>query len=254
MNEIPTPRVVILMPAYRAGQRVVDTFQKIPRELVTDIIIIDDASPDDTFKLAQTLPARAYRNEHNLGYGGNMKVCLQKGLATDGDIFIELHADGQYDPRVIPQVLQALKPSDGMLLGSRLLVPEQALKHGMPPLKYVINKLLTTIANVSLQTQLTEFQSGFRVYTRPFLERINVQANSNDHLFSFQTILQALFAGFTITEIPVVCTYDADVTQMNLRKGIKYALEMLWTLARYWLAKMGRNDAVFPARQNIPAA
>jgi glycosyltransferase involved in cell wall biosynthesis len=245
---LPRPRVVVLMPAYRAGKHVVDTFQKIPRDIVDEVIIVDDASPDDTFALAQTLPARVYRNEHNLGYGGNMKICLQKGLDTKGEVFVELHADGQYDPKVIPQVLSALRASDGMLLGSRFLVSRHALHHGMPLLKYFMNKFLTAIANVALGTHLTEFQSGFRVYTRPFLERANFQANSNDHLFSFETILQALYGGFTVTEIPVVCTYGDDRTQMGIRKGVKYTVEMLWCLLRYWGAKAGRLDPVFTPR------
>lgn len=250
------PRLVILIPAYRARERVIDTFNKIPPNLATEIIIVDDASPDNTYALASTLPAKVYKNEHNLGYGGNMKVCLAKGMASGGDIFVELHADGQYDPAIIPEILKKLKPTDGMLLGSRLMAEsDQALTHGMPYLKYTVNKLLTGIANVSLGTHLTEFQSGFRVYTRQFLETIDFKANSNDHLFSFETILQALYNGFTITEIPVICTYEPGVTQMSIRKGIKYSTEMLWTLLRYRLAKAGRGDPVFnrqAAKSNLP--
>lgn len=240
-------KVVVLMPAYRAGRRVVDTFQKIPRELVYEIIIVDDKSPDnnETFELAKTLPARVYQNERNLGYGGNMKIMLKKALETNGDIFFELHADGQYSGQDLPQVLAALKSTDGMLLGSRLMEAGAAREAGMSLLKYVVNIFLTWIANVSLGTHLTEFQTGFRVYTRPFLERVNFEANSDDHLFSFETILQAIYHGFTITEIPVVCEYPPGITQMGLKKGIKYTAEMLWTLARYYLAKAGRRDHVF---------
>lgn len=238
-------KIAVLMPAYRAGRRIVDTFQKIPQGLVEEIIIVDDASPDDTFEHAKTLPVPVFRNEKNHGYGGNMKILLGKGLETDADVFIELHADGQYDPGVIPEVLRALRESDGMLLGSRLMQSGRAREAGMSLLKYVVNIILTWIANVTLGTHLTEFQSGFRVYTRPFLERVNFQANSNDHLFSFETILQALYHGFTVTEIPVVCTYEPGVRQMDLRAGVKYTVEMLWTLARYHLAKAGRQDSVF---------
>lgn len=240
-------KVVVLMPAYRAGRRVVETFQKIPKELVDEVIIVDDKSPDnnETFELAKTLPARLYQNERNLGYGGNMKIMLKKALETNGDIFFELHADGQYDARDLSRVLEALKPTDGMLLGSRLMEAGAAREAGMSLLKYVVNIFLTWIANVSLGTHLTEFQTGFRVYTRPFLERVNFEANSDDHLFSFETILQAIYHGFTITEIPVVCEYPPGITQMGLKKGIKYTAEMLWTLARYYLAKAGRRDPVF---------
>lgn len=240
-------KVVVLMPAYKAGKRLLETFQKIPRKLVQEVIIVDDKSPDnnETFDLAKTLPARAYQNERNLGYGSNMKVMLKKALETDGDVFFELHADGQYSGQDLSRVLAALKPTDGMLLGSRLMESGMARKAGMSLLKYMVNIILTWIANVTLGTRLTEFQTGFRVYTRPFLERVSFEANSNDHLFSFETILQAIYHGFTITEIPVVCEYPPGITQMGLRKGIKYTTEMLWTLARYHLARAGRHDPVF---------
>ena len=226
------PRVVILMPSYRAGKRVVDTYNRIPKDAVSEVIIVDDASPDDTFEYAKTLPAKVFRNEKNKGYGGNMKFLLQKGLETDGDIFIELHADGQYDPAVIPQAVAALRASDGMLLGSRVMTSKNALNNGMPFIKYIMNRILTMIANMALGSNLTEFHSGFRVYTRPFLEKVDVMKNSNDHLFSFETIVQALRNGFTVREIPVVCTYEPGVTQMNLKKGIKYTIEMLTALTR----------------------
>lgn len=242
------PRVVVLMPAYKAGKRVVDTFRKIPAGVVDEVIIVDDHSPDDTFEQAKNLPAKVYRNEKNLGYGGNMKKMLQLGMAAGGDVFVELHGDGQYDPAVIPNALAALRPSDGMLLGSRLLRRGQALEHGMSLLKYVVNVALTGMANLALGARLTEFQSGFRVYTRPFLEVAAFEAASNDHLFSFETIEQALYHGFTVGEIPVVCRYGEGRTEMGLLKGAKYSVEMTWALVRFWLAKAGWPGLVFTKR------
>lgn len=234
------PRVIVLMPSYKAGKRVVETYNRIPQDAVNQVIIVDDASPDDTFEYAKTLPTQAIRNEKNLGYGGNMKNLLERGMAAGGDIFIELHADGQYDPSIIPQAIAALQPSDGMLLGSRVMTSENALKNGMPFIKYVMNKVLTMAANIVLKSNLTEFHSGFRVYTRPFLEKVDIQKNSNDHLFSFETIVQALRSGFTVREIPVVCTYEPGVTQMNLKKGIKYTIEMLGTLLKQLSSKTAK--------------
>jgi glycosyltransferase involved in cell wall biosynthesis len=247
-----SPRVVILMPAYHAGERIINTFSRIPNEYQGDVIIVDDASRDDTFARAQTLPARVYRNEKNLGYGGNMKVCFAKGVATGGDVFVELHADGQYDPAVIREAVRALRPTDGIVLGSRFQEKGDALHHGMPVIKFIANRLLTAIANVTLGTRLTEFHSGFHVYTRKFLEQVNTRANSNDHLFSFEILLQALWAGFTIGEIPITCTYGEGVTQVKFRKGVKYAVEMLWAIVRYTLAKMGRRDPVFQSPRVFP--
>lgn len=233
------------MPAYKAGKRVIETFNAIPEGMVDEVIIVDDCSPDDTFVQAKTLPTTIYRNEKNLGYGGNMKKMLRLGLAAGGDIFIEVHADGQYDPAVIPDVLAALHPGDGMLLGSRLLEEGAALEHGMSYLKYAVNVALTGMANLALGTHLTEFQSGFRAYTRNFLEAAAFEDCSNDHLFSFETIEQAIYHGFSVGEIPVVCRYGDGRTEMGLLKGVKYCLEMTWALARFWLAKAGRRDPVF---------
>ena len=248
-SDRPLPRVVILMPAYHAGERILHTVRRILPGIAQEIIVVDDASRDHTFALAQQLPVRAYKNNRNLGYGGNMKVCLARGLETDGDVFVEFHADGQYDPSAIPTAVAALRPTDGMVVGSRLLQRGNALRQGMPLHKYVMNHVLTAIANVVLKTHLTEFQSGFRVYTRAYLERVNWRANSNDHLFSLETILQAFYHGFTVSEVPVECTYDATVTQMGLRKGIQYTREMLWALFRFRRARRGLPDPIFaPAR------
>lgn len=240
------PKAVILMPAYHAGKQVINTFQRIPEEYRKDVIIVDDASTDDTFALASMLPARTYRNENNLGYGGNMKVCFDKGLQTKGDLFVELHADGQYDPGAIPRAMQALAPTDGIVLGSRFLRPSDALKHGMPLVKFVVNPLLTAAANMLLGTRLTEFHSGFHVYTRTFLEQVNYRANSDDHLFSFEILLQAMHAGFTISEIPIACSYGEGVTQMKVnRKSAKYVVGMFGAIGRYHRARAGRPDPSF---------
>lgn len=238
-------RVVVLMPAYRAGKHVEETFHRIPEAYRQSVIIIDDASPDDTFEHARRLPAQLFRNERNLGYGGNMKVCFEKALATDAEIFVELHADGQYDPSAIPSAVAAVAPGVGIVLGSRFLKEGDARAHGMPLAKYVMNRILTAIANALLGTRLTEFHSGFHVYTRAFLETVNTAANSNDHLFSFEILLQALFAKFEIREIPIICAYGEGVTQMRWRKGMKYTREMLWALFRYTAARFGRRDPVF---------
>lgn len=240
------------MPAYHAGSRICNTVQRIPAGIANTMIVVDDASRDDTFALACTLPVRAYRNERNLGYGGNMKVCLTKGLETDGDLFIELHADGQYDPAVIPEALRALKPTDGVVLGSRFIESRKALDSGMPLVKFIANRALSALANWALGTHLSEFHSGFRVYTRHFLEQANFRANSDDHLFSFETLLQALFNGFTISEVPVTCRYEPGVTHVKFKKSTKYSFEMLWAIVRYYRARSGKPDPVFSAPTPLP--
>ncbi len=245
-------KVVLFLPAYFAEHTLENVCQKIPKDYVDDIFLVDDASKDRIKKVAQKLGIKFYQNEKNLGYGGNLKVCIQKSLDLGADILIELHPDDQYDPSAIPEALQKLSERYDFVIGSRFTKPGTALTHSMPIWKYVINRLSTLPARIILGAKLTDFHSGFRVYRRCFLEKINFQDNDNDYLFSFQIIAQACYEGFKIGEVPVVCRYFKGATQINFRKSMNYGAGALRTLWTYVLAKLGKKHRMFSPPVSIP--
>ncbi len=233
------------MPAYFAEKTLLSVYQKIPAGYVDEIVLVDDHSGDQIEKVAQTLNMYFYKNDRNLGYGGNLKICIQKSLALGADILIELHPDDQYDPAAIPQAIDKINEGYDFVMGSRFLDFGSALRHAMPFWKYVINRLSTLPARIILGVPLTDFHSGFRAYKRSFLEHVAYEKNDNDYLFSFQIIAQACFAHFKIGEIPVICRYFPDATQINFKKSMQYGAGALRTLATYLRAKFGKIDRLF---------
>lgn len=244
-------KVTLFMPAYFAGRTLLNVYKKIPKEYIDEIIVVDDASEDQIESVAQKLDIRFYRNERNLGYGGNLKICIQKALETGADILIELHPDDQYDPSAIPDALKKLDQGYDFVMGSRFLKWGSALKHAMPFWKYAINRLSTLPARLILGAKLTDFHSGFRVYRREFLERVAYQNNDNDYLFSFEIIAQAAYFNFRIGEVSVTCRYFPNATQINFAKSMKYGLGALRTLWTYLRGKMGIPHALFELREIV---
>jgi glycosyltransferase involved in cell wall biosynthesis len=217
---------------------------------VDEIVLVDDCSRDRTADVARGLGLVVFENARNLGYGGNLKVCLDTALARGATVVIEVHPDDQYDPSAIPEALVAIRQGNALVLGSRFTAPGLALSHGMPRWKYVANIGLSLIARLVLRTPLSEFHTGFRAYHRRLLERVDYHANANDYLFSFEVIAQARFAGMPIGEVPVTCRYYEGVTQIGFRASVRYSLGMLGVLGRYVLACAGRPGPRFQLRRS----
>jgi glycosyltransferase involved in cell wall biosynthesis len=240
-----------VLPAYHAERTVAAVVAKIPRDAVDEIVLVDDCSTDRTAEVARSLGLVVFRNARNLGYGGNLKVCLDTALARGATMVVELHPDDQYDPGAIPAALDAMrKRSHDLVLGSRFTTARLALAHGMPPWKYASNQGLSIIAKLVLRAPLTEFHSGFRVYHRRLLERVDYHANAADYLFSFEIIAQACYHGMSIGEVPVTCRYYEGVTQISFRASLRYAIGMQRVLLRYVAARAGRRDPVFRVRRS----
>lgn len=251
MNSM-TGNVVLFMPAYFAERTLANVHAKIPKGFVDEIFLVDDASKDGIEQVAKSLGIHFYRNRQNLGYGGNIKVCLQKALERNANIIIELHPDDQYDPTVIPAALNKLQEGYDFVMGSRFLESGAALRNKMPLWKYSINRLSTTMITSVLGVHLTEFHCGFRVYTRRFLEAVNYQKNDNDYVFSFQIITQACAGRFKIAEIPVTCRYFPGATQISFRKTIRYGAGVLKTLFLYIFSKFGKKHSMFLLTHSLP--
>ena len=189
-------KIAVVLPAYNAAATLERTYQEIPQDLVDEVLLVDDASEDETVSLANRLDITTFIHPTNLGYGGNQKTCYRQALQLKADVFIMLHPDYQYTPRLIPAMASMVVSKEyDMVLGSRIL-GGQALKGGMPLYKYLSNRFLTAVENMLTLAKLSEYHTGYRAFSRRVLETLPLEENSNDFVFDNQVIVQALYFGF----------------------------------------------------------
>lgn len=240
----PDTKIILVMPAYYAEKTLEKTFRDIPKNLVSEIILVDDASRDKTVSEAKRLGIQTYVHAHNLGYGGNQKTCYWEALKGRPDVVVMLHPDYQYDATKIERMVKPiLRGEYDIMLGSRIRTRKEALEGGMPLIKYVGNRILTTCDNIILGLNLSEHLSGFRAYSKKVLETIPFQRFSNDFAFDQQFIASAVSYGFRVGETPVAVRYFKEASSIAGFRGIKFVLESLLTLVHYMLhnAKIIRN-------------
>ena len=236
-------KVIVTMPAYNAAKTLIKTFDDIPKGLVSEIILVDDCSQDDTVAVGSTLPIKVVRHPHNVGYGGNQKTCYLEALRDDADIVIMLHPDYQYDPKKIPEMIAPiLEDKADIVLGSRFL-GGGALRGGMPYYKFVSNRFLTGCQNMVLGTNLSEFHTGYRAYSRKFLQTVPFLRNSIAFVFDAEILCQAIYFGFRVAEIGVETRYFAEASSINFWNSVKYGLGVLGTLVKYLGAKTGLSKS-----------
>lgn len=245
------PRVVVVMPAYNAAKTVEKTHGDIPKDLVSKIILVDDASQDDTAVISRQLGLDVIVHLQNKGYGGNQKTCYVEALSSGADIVVMLHPDNQYDATRIPAMIKPIVDNKAdLVLGSRLLGGRnETLKGGMPIWKYVSNRFLTTVENMALGTHLSEAHTGFRAYSRKLLLTIPFLLNSDDFVFDSEVIAQTVAFGFKIAEVPVPTRYFPEASSVNFRRSVIYGFSTLNVARKYWLNKTGlRRYAIFRKR------
>jgi glycosyltransferase involved in cell wall biosynthesis len=233
-------KIIVLMPAYNAEKTLETTFREIPFDIVDDVIVVDDASRDNTSEVAKKIGIKhVIRHEKNKGYGGNQKTCYDTALDLGADIVIMVHPDYQYTPKLIPSIshllAQELYP---VVMGSRIL-GKGALKGGMPLYKYIFNRMLTFSQNVIIGQKLSEYHTGYRAFTKEVLLSINYHANSDDFVFDNQMLAQIFYAGFEIAEITCPTKYFDDASSINFKRSAKYGLGVLGTSFKYRFQKMG---------------
>jgi glycosyltransferase involved in cell wall biosynthesis len=234
------PKSVVVMPAYNAAQTLLYTYSLIPKDCVDEIILVDDGSADATIKIAESLDLRLIVHPHNAGYGANQKTCYLEALRIGADIVVMLHPDGQYDPLVVPQLIDAVQRGAGeLVLASRFLNPGGPLQGGMPIYKYIFNRFLTGVENMALGLRLSEYHTGYRAYSRRLLKTIPFLRNSNDFVFDQQIIFQAAHFGFKICELPVTTKYFEGASSISFKRSVVYGLSTLGVVARYSLNKYG---------------
>ena len=233
-------RVVIVMPAYNAAKTLEETFRAIPAGYYDEIVVVDDHSRDETTDLARRLNLKAIRHPHNVGYGGNQKTCYMEALRDGADIVVMLHPDGQYDPAIIPEMIQPIREGRAdMVLGSRMMLAGGAARGGMPWWKRVSNRFLTTVENLAMGRRFTECHTGYRAYSRKFLETVPFLRNSNGFVFDTEVIFQAVHFGLPVAEVPISTRYFADASSVGFRVGVVYGLGTLFTAARFLLHRAG---------------
>jgi glycosyltransferase involved in cell wall biosynthesis len=234
------PRTVIVMPAYNAALTLEDTFRRIPEGWYDEVIVVDDHSRDETVAAAQRLNLKAIRHPHNVGYGGNQKTCYMEALRDGAEVVIMLHPDGQYDPTIVPDMIKPIQEGRAdMVLGSRMLVPGGAKKGGMPTWKRVANWFLTSTENLAMGRKFSECHTGYRAYSRRFLETVPFLRNSNGFVFDTEVIFQAVHFEMPVVEVPVSTRYFKEASSVGFRAGVVYGLGTLGTAASFLLHRWG---------------
>jgi glycosyltransferase involved in cell wall biosynthesis len=230
-------KVIVVMPAYNAEKTLEKTLDDIPKEWVDDILLTDDASQDNTVNLARELGLKVCVHNVNRGYGANQKTCYKKALEMEADIIIMVHPDHQYDPSVIPQLIDPLlKEECDAVFGSRML-GGRPLEGGMPKWKYLANIFLTAIENATFYMYLTEYHSGLRAYSRKYLETVQFELNSDSFVFDSEIIAQGVVHNMKIREIPIQTRYFPEASQIGFWRSTAYGLSILKTLVKFKLQK-----------------
>ncbi len=221
-------KVIVVMPAYNAAKTLKKTYEAIPKKLVSEIILVDDASHDKTVELSKGLGIKTFMHKVNKGYGGNQKTCYKQALELGADIVVMIHPDYQYDPKRLSDLIEPIKEKKfDIMLGTRIRTRKEAIVGGMPSYKYLGNRLLTSIQNIILDTNLSEFHTGFRAFTRESLKKIPFSKFSDDFVFDQQVLIWAIRKKIKVGEIPVKTRYKKDSSSISPFKSIKYGIETL---------------------------
>ncbi len=236
-------KIIIVLPAYRAEKTLEKTFNEIPKEIVDDVILVDDASNDKTAQIAKQLGIKTFIHKENKGYGANQKTCYNMALKEGADIVIMLHPDYQYTPKLVGAMAAMIAYGEyDMVLASRILV-KGALKGGMPLYKYIANRFLTFAENLLLNAKFSEYHTGYRAYSKEVLKGIPYHKNSDDFVFDNQFIAQAYYFGYKIGEISCPAKYFEEASSINFKRSVKYGLGVLKTAFDFFASKIGLYKA-----------
>lgn len=232
-------KVVVVMPAYNAARTLRRTYEEVPRDVVDEVLLVDDASQDETVALARELGIQCLVHDRNAGYGANQKTCYRRALELGADVVVMLHADYQYTPKLITAMAAMI--TSGVyhaVLGSRVL-GRGALAGGMPLYKYIANRGLTFVQNLFLAQKLAEYHTGYRAFSREVLTTLPLEENSDDFVFDNQVIAQLVYFGYEVAEITCPAKYFDEASSINWWRSVRYGFGVLRTTMRYVLATTG---------------
>ena len=232
-------KIVVVMPSYNAAKTLVKTVADVPRNIVDEIVLVDDASSDETVQVAVELGLTTFLHEKNYGYGRNQKTCYREALNRGADIVIMVHPDYQYSPNlIVPMAGMIAYGEYDAVIGSRIL-GKGALAGGMPLYKYIANRCLTLFQNLLMSFKLSEYHTGFRAFSREILETLPLDANSDDFVFDNQMLAQVVHFGYRVGEISTPTRYFAEASSINFQRSVKYGFGVLSTSLRYRTHRLG---------------
>lgn len=232
-------RIIVVLPAYNAEKTLERTVSELDRNIVDEILLVDDSSSDRTVKMAREIGIRSFLHDKNYGYGRNQKTCYSEALKSKADVIVMLHPDYQYSPRLVPAMAAMIVSEEyDVVLGSRIL-GGKARKSGMPIYKYIANRTLTLVENLLIGSKLSEFHTGYRAFSRRVLESLPIHQNSDDFMFDNEMLIQAVYFGFNVGEMSCPTRYFEEASSINFRRSVVYGFGVLWTALRFRLQKLG---------------
>jgi glycosyltransferase involved in cell wall biosynthesis len=232
-------RIFVVMPAYNAARTLAQTVAELPRELVDEVLVVDDHSSDATVQLARELGLTTFVHRRNLGYGRNQKTCYREALRRGADIVVMLHADYQYSPRLVTAMASLIAYGEyDVVLGSRIL-GRGAMSGGMPVYKYISNRVLTLFQNLLLNYKLSEYHTGYRAFSREVLQTLPLEENSDDFVFDNEILAQVIYMRYRIGEVSCPAKYFPEASSINFSRSLKYGLGVVATSLKFRLQKMG---------------
>jgi len=247
-------RLMVVMPAFRAAKTVEATWRGLPHDIVDKVLLVDDASHDETAQIARGLGIDVLLHQTNQGYGANQKTCYEAALKDGADIVVMVHPDYQYEPRLVTAMAAMIESEVyDIVLGSRI-TGGGALRGGMPLWKYIANRILTAFQNLLLGAKLSEYHSGYRAYTREVLQQLNWRENSNDFVFDNQFLVQGIIAGFRMGEISVPTKYFEEASSINFKRSVRYGVGVLTTSVIGFLKRLGlyQSSLFTPSKNDVP--
>ena len=232
-------KVSVVMPGYNAEQTVKRTYDEIAKDVVDDVILVDDCSTDRTAEIARELGCHTVVHSRNRGYGGNQKTCYSEALKRGADIVVMIHPDYQYTPKLIPALAACIASGHfDVALGSRIL-GGRSIEGGMPVYKYIANRFLTFVENTLLHEKLSEYHTGFRAFSRRVLTTLPLEENADGFVFDNQMLVQAIYFGFKIAEVTCPTRYEEQSSSISFTKSVVYGLGVLDAAVQMRLARMG---------------